>query len=333
MATITTEDRITSLENKLRQIASIAMQDGQSIPPSAIVPPGAAQRATAAVSEEPEIYVAQAGARLALAVGAAPAAGAPYTIEVRFLGGLTQNQKDAFRAAADRWTRVIVGSLPPVVVEGETIRGVLILAQGAIIDGPGKILGQAGPTRLRPANAGQAAFIPAKGEMMFDSADLADMETRGTLRDVITHEMGHVIGIGTIWSHKSLLNGAGTNNPMFIGPNATREYGVLRGTGPTSVPVENTGGQGTADSHWRDTVFGNELMTGFVGSAGNPLSRMTVASLQDMGYGVNLGAAEPYQLPSHLAIAEGAALAGLNELELGTMLPHIPMVLPPSSLQ
>ena len=37
----------------------------------------------------------------------------------------------------------------------------------------------------------------------------------------------------------------------------------------------------------------NELMTGFLGTGRNPLSRMTVAALQDLGYEVNYDAAEP----------------------------------------
>src|SRR5262249_428940 len=152
-----------------------------------------------------------------------------------------------------------------------------------------------------------------KGKMAFDTADLKEMENKGTLNDVITHEMGHVLGFGTIWSFKSLLKGAGTSNPTFVGANAKREYGVLRGSGPTPVPVENTGGPGTADSHWRESVFRNELMTGFVGAAGNPLSRMTAGSLQDLGYVVDMNAAEHYTLPNHLALAE----AGLLQAEEG----------------
>jgi hypothetical protein len=256
-----------------------------------------------------------------------------FTIEVRFLGGLTQSQKDAFKAAADCWTRVIVGALPSVMVDGELVRGVLILAQGANIDGRGKVLGQAGPTRLRSAGAGAAAGIPAKGEMTFDTADMADMEQRGTLRDVITHEMGHVLGIGTVWSHKGLLHGAGGTNPTFLGTVAMREYGILKNTGPTAVPVENTGGRGRPTPTGRDIVFGTELMTGFVGDAGNPLSRLTVASLEDLGYGVDLSGAEPYRLPDHLMLAEGGLLDGQNELVLGTMLPHIPITLPVDSLR
>lgn len=259
----------------------------------------------------------------------------PFTIEVRFLGGLTQRQMDAFKLAADRWSRVIVGDLPSVMVDGEVIDDVLILAKGDDIDGPGRILGQAGPTALRPAAAGSFAFLPAKGSMTFDSADLQKMEADGTLNDVIAHEMGHVLGIGTIWTNKKLLKQAGSANPTFHGAHAMHEYASLTGAAaPKAVPVENTGGPGTQDSHWRETVFRNELMTGFVGAAGNPLSRMTVASLQDLGYAVNLDAAEPYQLPNLHALAESGALVAAESLaDRGVMLPIIPMTLPEDSLR
>src|SRR5678815_742544 len=120
-----------------------------------------------------------------------------YKIEVRFVGGLTATQKNAFKTAAKRWSKVIVGDLPSVTVSGEVIDDLLIMAQGVPIDGKGRILGQAGPTHLRPVSAGASAFLPAKGLMSFDTADLAAMQADGTLVDVIAHEMGHVIGIGT----------------------------------------------------------------------------------------------------------------------------------------
>jgi hypothetical protein len=85
---------------------------------------------------------------------------------------------------------VIVGDLPRARVDGELIDDILILAQGAPIDGPGRILGQAGPTHVRPRSAGAAAFLPVKGIMSFDTADLAKMARDGTLNDVIAHEMG-----------------------------------------------------------------------------------------------------------------------------------------------
>ena len=177
------------------------------------------------------------------------------------------------------------------------------------IDGVGGILGQAGPTYLRPASAGQYAFIPCKGNMVFDTADLANMQANGTLGDVITHEMGHVLGIGTIWTRKNKLANSGTTNPSFIGRAAMVEYGKLKGTNvATAVPVENTGGPGTANSHWRESIFRNELMSGFIAAANNPLSRVTVASLQDLGYVVDITKAEPYALANLMDLAENGLL-------------------------
>jgi leishmanolysin len=275
----------------------------------------------------------RATSKTAVTVGAAAEAAAPFSIDVRFVGGLTPTEEQAFKTAADRWCRLIVGDLPPIIADGEVVDDLLILAQGDIIDGPGHILGQAGPLLLRPRSAGRSALLPAKGVMTFDSADLLLMEQAGTLLDVITHEMGHVLGIGTIWGRKNLIKGLGTANPTFVGPAAMAEYGRLRGSEPMPVPVENTGGPGTAGCHWRETIFRHEMMSGFISAAANPLSRVTVASLQDLGYSVDLGAAEPYRLPNLLALAEsGELIPHRAPIGAGTMLPLIPMVLPDDSL-
>jgi hypothetical protein len=278
----------------------------------------------------PETYRATASAQLAEAAGAGP----PFAIDVRFLGGLSQAQMDAFKAAADRWVKVIIGDLPDVLVDGEVIDDVLILAQGARIDGPGSVLGQAGPTHLRPHAAGAFAMIPAKGIMTFDTADLAKMEENGTLNDVIAHEMGHVLGCGTIWTMKGLTHENEPGNPVFIGENAMREYGVLRGSGPTPVPLENTGGPGTRGSHWREAVFETELMTGFIDSPPNVNSRVTIASLQDCGYTVDMDAADPYTLPDLLALAEaGVLIDRIAPIDGGVVLPVIPIELADDSLR
>lgn len=277
-----------------------------------------------------EVYVASSrrAGRGATARAKARAASA-YKIEVRFLGGLTTAQKNAFKAAADRWTQVIVGDLPSVRVDGEVIDDLLILAQGVPIDGAGRVLGQAGPTHLRPATAGSAALLPVKGIMSFDTADLSRMQSDGTLRDVIAHEMGHVIGVGTIWARKGLIRGAGTANPRFTGRAARAEFGRLKRRGPLDVPVENTGGPGTADGHWRESVFRNELMSGFIAAPNNPLSRLTAASLQDMGYTVDLRHAEPYALPDLFAVAASGVTSTHGEPHA---LPVIPMTVPDDSL-
>jgi len=74
----------------------------------------------------------------------------------------------------------------------------------------------------------------------------------------------------------------------------------------TPVPVEATGGAGTRDVHWRETVFDHELMTGWVDANSNPLSATTIGSLQDLGYGVDVSRADLFDL------AHPAALRGID---------------------
>ena len=135
------------------------------------------------------------------------------------------------------------------------------------------------------------------------------MQRDGTLKDVILHEMAHVIGIGTLWDLKSLLTGVGSNNPEYVGPKAMQEYATLRGeTQLKPIPVANTGGPGTAEGHWRESTFDYELMTGYVEEdAEMPLSRMTVAALDDLGYKVDYSAADEYALPMRPAVTGAAA--------------------------
>ena len=62
--------------------------------------------------------------------------------------------------------------------------------------------------------------------------------------------------------------------------------------------MENVGGSGTAEVHWRESVFDSEVMTGFVeANADMPFSGISIASLQDLGYVVNLLSADPFQVP------------------------------------
>jgi hypothetical protein len=224
-----------------------------------------------------------------------------FVVVFEFGEGLNENQKAIFDAAAKRWMEIIQGT-----TNGRNLR-LVIAASGPSIDGPGRVLGQAGPTRVRPSDR-----LPVAGIMEFDRADLAALESDGSLQDVILHEMGHVLGIGTLWETQNLLRGANTNNPVNVGENAMREYATLLGPSEppiTPVPVANTGGPGTALGHWRETTFDFELMTGFAEQAPAvmPLSRLTVATLQDLGYQVSYDAADPYSLPRPSIMSSAAS--------------------------
>jgi len=234
-----------------------------------------------------------------------PAAG-KFQIDLT-VTGLTATQERVVQQAADRWERIVVGDLPSARYEGRAIDDLWIEVVATPIDGVGGTLAEGGVTAER-----SRTFLPYAGSITLDSDDLADIIAQGAFLGVLEHEMGHILGIGTEWESLGLLSGAGTKNPIFTGPQATAQYNSLFHTTAKGVPVEATGGLGTALSHWRDSVLDNELLTGWYNyGQRNPISRITVASLADMGYQVDLSAADSYSPPAAVrAAAAGAAATG-----------------------
>jgi len=174
--------------------------------------------------------------------------------------------------------------------EDTLVRDLLIKVRIAAIDGVGGILGQAGPCLVTFSGGIQEIRY---GEMMFDSADVAAMLESGTFYNVILHEMGHILGIGSTWGSAfvgtSVLPVTGGFAYLKSNGNAGN---VLAGFVGAAV-VEDQGGAGTARAHWKEVVYDTELMTGFVDTL-MPLSIITVRALQDLGYTVDEAAADAF---------------------------------------
>ncbi|MGI9039767.1 MAG: Ig-like domain-containing protein [Gemmatimonadales bacterium] len=249
----------------------------------------------------------------------------PFDIQLRFLRAPSPAQAQAFAAAERRWESLIVADLPNTRLEAaagqcgsespainQTVDDLVILVTLESIDGEGSVLGSAGPCFIRDDVDG----LTALGLIRLDTDDLAVVEESGLLSAVILHEMAHVLGFGTLWDRQGLLtdpSATGGTDPHFNGADAIAAFNAAGGTayvGGQKVPVESGGGEGTADSHWRESVFGNELMTGFVDPGVNPLSRVTISALGDQGYTVNSSAAESFMLSLGLGAlrAQGPAL-------------------------
>jgi hypothetical protein len=248
-----------------------------------------------------------------------------FEIDLRFGAGLTASQQTVFRRAVARWEEIVVGDVPSVRVAvdenscgrhpamDETVEDVVVYASAVAIDGVSGALGRAGPCLVR-----SGSFLPLLGFMEFDAEDLAVLETSGDLLPVILHEIGHVLGIGTVWELKGLLEGKGTTFPWFPGEHAVAAFDAAGGAVffGAKVPVENTGGASTRESHWRESVLGTELMTGYMnGGVANPLSAVTAASLRDVGYTVDSSRTDPYTLGAPLT-APGAERRRLDLTEL-----------------
>lgn len=248
-----------------------------------------------------------------------------FNIDVRFIGNASPAVRTAFANAVAKWRQVIVGSIgtetnvsipagpdadscaPWTPAVNGTVQNTVIFARIDSIDGPGtpatgNILGQASPCYV---NANNLPFI---GFMEFDSFDVDLLIARGQFEKVVLHEIGHVLGIGTIWNfRRTLLNRSIPSDPFFVGTSARAQFATINSLmySGNAVPVENTGGAGTANSHWRTSVMQRELMQGFSVNQAQPLSRITVGSMQDLGYVVNMAAADPFTLAAALTSGFG----------------------------
>ncbi len=223
-----------------------------------------------------------------------------FEIGVRFSGEFSETQREAFLLASQRWAEIVSVDLPAVETpDAGCVNDLLIDASAVDAENVDGMLGQAGPTYVRPTS-----LIPARGIIEFDPVDLERLESDGSLVNVVIHAMGHVLGFGTLWKLHGLVKGSGTRNPVFTGSHAMAAYATLLGTPePQEVPLSNQGDPATRESHWRESVFDHELMTGYLDSGISPISRLTLASLEDIGYHVNPGAADPYTLPTALHFA------------------------------
>ncbi len=236
-----------------------------------------------------------------------------FNIALAFDSTVEQERLAVFEAAARRWQEVITDDRAAITLVREdlpeacgvpestplAIDDLLVVVSVGAIDGVGNVVGGAGPCVLRSADG-----TPVVGTMQFDVADIDALDASGRLETVIVHEMGHVLGIGTLWSAAGLLRqpslpddpGVDTH---FDGESARAAFAALApGYTGESVPVENQAEPGSSDGHWRESVFRNELMTPTLTGreAFSPLSAVTVASLEDLGYRVDAEAADPFTL-------------------------------------
>lgn len=252
----------------------------------------------------------------------------PFDLEVELVDSGTVSQNQAFLDAAAVWGTLISGDIPDfdlgdfTIPANECIDGqpsingiiddVIIFIAIRSIDGPNGTLARAGPCFVRHGSS-----LPFVGTMEFDEADVEILEDNGDLGEVVLHEMGHVLGFGTIWRVRDLLRASSTEgsgsectvsdpeaDTYFRGELAIQAFDAAGGVDyqGQKVPVANgelDAGCGSADGHWRESVMQTELMTPFLNSLqANPLSAITVQSMADLGYPVDIGEAEAYTLPA-----------------------------------
>jgi hypothetical protein len=199
------------------------------------------------------------------------------------LSGFSATQRAAVARAEVLWEEIIVGYQPGIARQTLTVFLTVLP-----IDGPGGMVGVAGPTGA----ASEGGFVlTTVGAMQIDSADLPLLEADGLVEDLVAHELGHILGIGTQW----VANGVYTDGSgAYRGPSGIAAFRTEFDPDATFVPVELSGGPATADGHWDDRLdlldpagrpLADELMTG-TPSGANYLSNTTIQSLRDIGFEV-----------------------------------------------
>ena len=239
-----------------------------------------------------------------------------FNIEFVFLNQFTGAQKNVLRYAARQWMSVIREDLPDYeftqgwsgecgdqsfeIPAGERIDDLRVYVTS--FDDSEGYVGWGGPHLLRET------YLPVLGCMGFDLK-------RANLWNTGLHEMGHVLGFGSIWREFGYLQDLSWDDSNadthFNGPRAIAAFNDAGGRNYTGakVPIEKMDG-----THWRYYVLEGELM---VPGGGGALSAITVQSLADLGYGVDVTQADPFTLPDAASAKVSAKIAAAMPSALG----------------
>ena len=130
-----------------------------------------------------------------------------FNIELVFQDTVTQAQEALFRYAAGRWMSVFTAGLP----DQETSSGEQVddLRINVYVENIDTFLGQGWQNELR-----ETSLLPITGGL---TIDLPHLEKTKAVLPTILHEMGHVLGIGTLWTRLGFLQ-----NPSFLTRELTR---------------------------------------------------------------------------------------------------------------
>jgi hypothetical protein len=247
------------------------------------------------------------------------------TIDVRYLSAFTAEQRFTIATAADKWTHALLTDLGNFQLSSasndcfigepavhEVHHDVLLFLSLEAVDGPH------GTLAYTQVCSETARDLPIVSHIRIDAADMDSLQINGLLASVAMHEIGHALGFNPhVWGRKGLVGG-GTADPYFTGLSAKVEF--LRSVPSymgNAVPLDDIDQQGDKSSHWRWSVFGDELMVGvLVPGYHYPLSSVTLGLFRDIGYEVDMNVAESYPSlsikslpPSGVAVLGGDVLA------------------------
>ncbi len=181
------------------------------------------------------------------------------------------------------------------------------------LDGAGNAVAMSGTCIWRADTGFGWVGMPTVGAVVLDEADIARLESDGVLEAVVTREMASALGFNpAMWKRHGFLRSpslpdspdadAHMNAPLVV---AAFDAAGGAGYAGARAPLENGAVEAISDQFWRQSVFGDEVMTAYVTGDSQPLSRITLEALYEVGLEIDVMMADPFTLPG----AGGAARA------------------------
>ena len=213
-----------------------------------------------------------------------------YTITFENTGNITLFESD-INYTKDFWEERIVRGM---LVEGDTYSNeITILYAFEKVDGLGSNLGSAYISKSIQLDSYR---IPTEAVITLDIEDMEKMHYISRRR-VLIHEVAHSLGIGSLLASQCIPD----CNQGSYNYTCSLALDMYKGFSNDVLTFEDTGSSGTRCSHWdtESMTFNEvpELMTGYlIGGVLQPLSNVSLASLEDLGYVVNYDKAESFNL-------------------------------------
>ena len=251
----------------------------------------------------------------------------PFRIRWRFDDALLRQQRPQldverlrrlyFDDAARVWAYTLLGW--PLQADGSALR----LADGSpfvelIIDVVFAPLNRGDPADKARVDAAEVAahsiagpdgaMLPTRGTIRIDLQDIdALLVDRASFKDTVVHEIGHVLGLGTLFARAGLVRTDGDQHDWYIGTQGCRAYAELLRAGSqqaVEIPLQAEPGGTTRAHHFDEAALPREIMSTAldqprVGRAGhgggadmgmgliNVVSTVSAGALKDLGYVVD----------------------------------------------
>ena len=229
-----------------------------------------------------------------------------FDLEIMFTASVSSTVRAEANDAKDRWEAVLEDTelvdLPMnrtvscfgVSNHVSTVDDVMVFVHVDSIDGGGRVSAVTESCHARSLGLGG---FPLVSTIKIDEEDLEELVDEDALFPVMFHEMGHALGFPNIWRDRDLLDTRDAEDPHFEGDLAIEAFDAAGGGGYAGekVPV-----QLAVFSHWRESVFGDEIMSPHLspGDDEAPISAITLQSFADIGYRVDVSRADDYELPA-----------------------------------